>query len=196
MSHSSNRSSRTAPLASASPPNTTNSEPWGFERKSPVPSCADMPIGKLGSASRACYDFSISEQVSESMKKRISISACRRAILIAEWGYEPGIPLEIGGEERMITDIEIRGGRWYSGDRRLTRGQQEKLTQRALAIIEDDQQPRLAPKISIRDCQKAIGIAGAHQDLAPGKGEADHRSHNRWGRELPMVRRRPSLWEL
>ena len=78
----------------------------------------------------------------------------------------------------MITDIEIRGGRWYSADRRLTRGQQEKLTQRALAIIEDDQQPRLAPKISIRDCRR-------HQDLAPGKGEADHRSHNRWGRGTP-----------
>ena len=120
------------------------------------------------------------------MKKRISISACRQAILITERGYELDIPLEIGGEERMITDIEIRGGRWYSGDRRLTRGQQEKLTQRALAIIEDDQQSRLAPKTSIGDCRR-------HQDLAPGKGESDHRSDNRWDRELPMVRRRLSL---
>ena len=44
------------------------------------------------------------------MKKRISITACRHAILIRERGYTPGIPLEISGEERMITDLEIRGG--------------------------------------------------------------------------------------
>ena len=60
----------------------------------------------------------------------------------------------------MITDIEIRGGGWHSGDHRLTRGQQEKLTRRAYAIIEKDRQFRHAPKISIRDCQKAIWIAG------------------------------------
>ena len=93
------------------------------------------------------------------MKKHISITACRHAILITEKEFEPGIPLEIGGDERMITDIEIWGGRWYSGDHRLTRGQQEKLTQ----------QPRLAPKISIRDCQKAIGIAGGIRISLRGK---------------------------
>ena len=43
------------------------------------------------------------------------------------------------------------------------------MTQRALAIIENDQQPRLAPKISIRDCQKAIGIAGGIRVLLRGK---------------------------
>ena len=59
------------------------------------------------------------------MKKQISIIACRHAILITERGYEPGITLDIGGEEQMITDIEIRGGGWHSGDHRLTRGQQE-----------------------------------------------------------------------
>ena len=103
------------------------------------------------------------------MKKHISITACRHAILITERGYEPGIPLQIGGEEQRITGIEIQGGRWYSGDHSLTRGQQEKLTQRALAIIENDQQPRLAPKISIRDCQKAIGIAGGIRISLRGK---------------------------
>ena len=113
--------------------------------------------------------FSIVEQRSESMKKRISITACRHAILITERGYEPGISLEIGGEEQRITDIEIWGGRWYSGDHRLTRGQQEKLTQWALAIIENDQWPRLAPTISIRDCQKAIGIAGGIRISLRGK---------------------------
>ena len=103
------------------------------------------------------------------MKKRVSITACWHAILITERGYEPGIPLEIGGEEQRITDIDIRGGRWYSGDHRLTRGQQEKLTERAYAIIANDQQPRLAPKISIRDCQKAIGIAGGIRISLRGK---------------------------
>ena len=113
--------------------------------------------------------FSIAEQRSESMKKRISIPACRHAILITERGYEPGIPLEIDGDERMITGIEIRDGRWYSADRRLTRGQQERLTQRTLAIIENDQQPRVVPTISIRDCQKAIRIAGGIRISLRGK---------------------------
>ena len=113
--------------------------------------------------------FSIAEQRSESMKKRVSIAACRHAILITERGYEPGIPLEIGGEEQLVTGIEIRGLRWYRGDHRLTRGQQEKLTKRAYAIIENDRQPRPAPKISIRDCRKAIGIAGGIRISLRGK---------------------------
>ena len=33
-----------------------------------------------------------------------------------------------------------------------------------------------------------------HQDLAPGKGAADHRSQDRRGREFPVVRRRPSFY--
>ena len=113
--------------------------------------------------------FRVAEQRDESMKKRISITACRHAIQITEGGYEPGIPLEINGEERMITDIEIRSGGWYAGDHLLTRGQQEKLTRRVYAIIENDRQPRLAPKISIRDCQKAIGIAGGIRISLRGK---------------------------
>ena len=103
------------------------------------------------------------------MKKRISITACRHAIMITEMGNEPAIPLEIGGEERLVTGIDIRGVRWYSGDHRLTQGQQEKLTERAYTIIENDRQPRLAPKISIRDCQKAIGIAGGIRISLRGK---------------------------
>ena len=87
-------------------------------------------------------------------------SSNRHAILITEKGYEPGIPLDIDGEERLITDVEIRDGRWYAKDHLLTRGQQEKLTRRAYAIIENDRQPRVKPTKSIRDCQKAIGIAG------------------------------------
>lgn len=103
------------------------------------------------------------------MKKRISITACRHAILITERGNEPGIPLEIGGEEQLVTSVEIRGVRWYSGDHRLTCGQQEKLTQRAYVIIENDQQTQPAPTISIRDCQKAIGIAGGIRISLRGK---------------------------
>ena len=55
--------------------------------------------------------FLIAEQSNESMKTRISISACRHAIQITERGYEPGIPLEIDGEKRMITEIDIKAGR-------------------------------------------------------------------------------------
>ena len=113
--------------------------------------------------------FPVAEQHSESMKKRILITACRHAILITERGSELGIPLDIDGEERMITDIEIRGGRWYTKDHRLTRGQQEKLAQQAWGFIENDQQPRGAPKISIRDCQKAIWIAGGIRISLRGK---------------------------
>ena len=94
------------------------------------------------------------------MRTRISISACRHAIAITQRGYEPGIPLEIDGEQRMIAKIENLHGRWYSGDYRLTRRQQEQLTQRALAIIEKDRGPQVPPRVSIRDCQKAIEIAG------------------------------------
>jgi len=94
------------------------------------------------------------------MKMRISISACRHAIAITQRGYEPGIPLEVNGEQRTITDIENRHGRWYSGDFRLTHREQELLTHRALAIIEKDRGPQVPPKVSIRDCQKAIEIAG------------------------------------
>ena len=103
------------------------------------------------------------------MKKRISITACRHAILITEKGYEPGIPLEIAGEEQLVTGIEIRSGRWHSGDYRLARGQQEKLTERAYVIIENDGQPRRAPNISIRDCQEAIRIAGGLRISLRGK---------------------------
>ena len=97
------------------------------------------------------------------MKKRMSITTCRHAILITERRYEPGIPLQIDGEEQRITDIEIQGGRWYSGDYRLTRQEQEQLTRLLLAIIERDRRPHKPPTISIRDCrdcQTAIRIAG------------------------------------
>lgn len=113
--------------------------------------------------------FPVAEQPSESMKKRLSITACRHAILVTERGYEPGIPLEIDGEEQLISGIEIRGGGWYAGDHRLTPGQKEKLTQRAYTIIESDQPPRRAPNISIRDCQKAIRIAGGIRISLRGK---------------------------
>ena len=103
------------------------------------------------------------------MKKRISITACRHAILISERGYVPGIPLEIDGAEQLVTSVDLRGGQWYSGNHRLTRGQQEKLTERAYAIIDNDRQPRVAPQISIRDCQKAIRIAGGIRISLRGK---------------------------
>ena len=97
---------------------------------------------------------------------RISIGACRRAISIMSWTEVGGIRLTLDGEERVITQVVAREGHWYSGDARLTRRQQEELTERAQAIIEDDLKryqerfPRLPPRISIRECQEAIGIAG------------------------------------
>ena len=97
---------------------------------------------------------------------RISIGACRRAISIMSWTEVGGIRLTVDGEERVITQVVAREGHWYSGEDRLTRRQQEELTQQAQAIIEDDLKryqerfPRLPPRISIRECQEAIGIAG------------------------------------
>ena len=97
---------------------------------------------------------------------RISIGACRRALSIMSWTEVGGIRLTVEGEERVITQVVAREGHWYSGEDRLTRRQQEELTERAQAIIEDDLKryqerfPRLPPTISIRECQEAIGIAG------------------------------------
>ena len=97
---------------------------------------------------------------------RISIGACRRALSIMSWTEVGGIRLTVEGEERVITQVVAREGHWYSGEDRLTRRQQEELTEQAQAIIEDDLKryqerfPRLPPRISIRECQEAIGIAG------------------------------------
>ena len=62
---------------------------------------------------------------------RISIGACRRAISIMSWTEVGGIPLTVEGEERVITQVVAREGHWYSGEDRLTRRQQEELTERA-----------------------------------------------------------------
>ena len=70
------------------------------------------------------------------MTKRISITTCRHALAIAHWTPAGGIPLTLGGEERIITDVVVREGRWYSQEQRLSRGEQEQLTQRVRAIIE------------------------------------------------------------
>ena len=129
---------------------------------------------------------------------RISIGACRRAISIMSWSEVGGIRLSVEGEERVITQVVAREGHWYSGEDRLTRRQQEELTERAQAIIEDDLKryqerfPRLPPKISIRECQEAIGIAGGIRMTLRRRGEADHRSQDPWGREYSVVQRRAS----
>lgn len=94
--------------------------------------------------------------------------------------------LEISRAEQLI--IDIRGGRWYSGDHRLTRCQQDQLTQRVCGIIENARWPRVKPTNSIRDLSEGNRHCRRHQDRTPGKGAADHRSHNQWGSELPMVR--------
>ncbi len=93
------------------------------------------------------------------MKTRISIRACQHAIAITRRSGDPGIPVKVGGQERRITDIEIRKGRWYSGDHRFTHQEKKKLTQKAKAIMEHDRVPRTPSAISIRECQEAIEIA-------------------------------------
>ena len=103
------------------------------------------------------------------MKTRLSIRACEHAIAITQrWG-DPGIPLEVDGEESRITDIEIRMGGWYSGDHRFTRREKEQLTQKAKAIMEHDRGPRTPPAISIRECQEAIEITGGIRILLRGE---------------------------
>ena len=100
------------------------------------------------------------------MKTQISIFACRQALSIMGRTRGGGIPLTVDGEERVITQVAVRDGHWHSGDRRLTRSQQEELTQRAKAIIEEDRRafqqrfPRRPPAVSIRECQEAIRIGG------------------------------------
>ena len=106
---------------------------------------------------------------------RISIGACRRALSIVRWTEEGGIPLDIEGEERVITQVVAREGHWYSGDRRLTHSQKQELTRRAQAIIDQDRKafqerfPRQPPKISIRECQEAIGIGGGIRMMLRGE---------------------------
>ena len=95
------------------------------------------------------------------MKPKISIGSCRRAIGIAG----DGLPLMIRGERVLITrDHRTQGKRWVSGDTRLPRASQEELTMKARAIIAEAARPLIPPApptISIRECQKAIEIAGA-----------------------------------
>ena len=82
------------------------------------------------------------------------------------WAPGGGIPLTVDGEERVITEVNVRDGHWYSGDRRLSRSQQEELTRRSQAIIEEERRryeerfPRRPPRVSIRECQEAIWMGG------------------------------------
>ena len=129
---------------------------------------------------------------------RISIGACRRALSIMSWTEVGGIRLTVEGEERIITQVVAREGHWYSGDARLTRRQQEELTERAQAIIEDDlkryQERFPAPASEDLD----PGVPGGDRDCrghlhdTPRRGEADHRSQDPWGREYAVVQRRAS----
>lgn len=72
------------------------------------------------------------------MKMRISINTCRRALSIMRWSGAGGTSLTLDGEEEVITQVMVRDGHWYSGGHRLTRREQEALTRRAEAIIEED----------------------------------------------------------
>ena len=97
------------------------------------------------------------------MKSKISISDCRKAIRIAG-----GISLTMRDEylrdqQMLITEVATKGSRWVSGDLRFTRAGRELLTERARAILAEGKRTRIPPappKRSIRECQKAIEIAG------------------------------------
>ncbi len=90
-----------------------------------------------------------------------SIGSCQRAIGIVGGS----IPVMIRGEQVLITrDLRVQGKHWVSGDIRLPRALQEDLTEWARAIIEEADRPLIPPSppiISIKECQKAIEIAGA-----------------------------------
>ena len=75
----------------------------------------------------------------------------------------------LDGEERRITDIEIRKGRWYSGDHCFTGQQKEQLTQKTKTIMGHDRGPRTPAAISIQECQEAIEIAGGIRILLRGE---------------------------
>ena len=94
------------------------------------------------------------------MKPRISIGTCQRAISIVERESATagvGIPVMIRGEEVLITrGLRVQGKHWVCEDIRLPRA----------SIAEDERQflerfPPRPPTLSIRECQKAIEIAGA-----------------------------------
>ena len=95
------------------------------------------------------------------MKSKISIGSCQRAIGIAGGG----IPVMIRGEQVVITRaLRRQGEHWVCGDIRLPRALQEELTEWARAIIAEADRPLIPPSppiISIKECQKAIEIAGA-----------------------------------
>ena len=105
------------------------------------------------------------------MKVKISIGTCQRAISIVERASQTvdvGISVMIRGEEVLITrGLRIQGKYWVCGDIRLPRASQEELTEKARAIIAEDERqflerfPPRPPMISIRECQQAIEVAGA-----------------------------------
>ena len=105
------------------------------------------------------------------MKPKISIGTCQRAISIVERESQVagvGIPVMIRGAQVLITRaLRVQGQHWVCGDSRLPRASQEELTQKARAIIAEDERqflerfPPRPPTISIRECQQAIEIAGA-----------------------------------
>ena len=92
---------------------------------------------------------------------KISIGACQRAIGIVGGS----IPVMIRGEQALITrDLRVQGKHWVCGDIRLPRGLQEALTEWARGIIEEADRPLIPPSppmISIKECQKAIEVAGS-----------------------------------
>ena len=102
------------------------------------------------------------------MKSKISIGSCQRAIGIAERASGTaggGIPVMIRGEQVVITRaLRRQGEHWVCGDIRLPRALQEELTEWARAIIAEADRPLIPPSppiISIKECQKAIELAGA-----------------------------------
>ena len=91
------------------------------------------------------------------MPAKISISACRRAIRRAG-----DIPLVSRGTTTLITISAVQGREWVSGEVRLTRAEQEALTQSARAILRGDIHllPKRPPSISLRECQQVIALTG------------------------------------
>ena len=66
------------------------------------------------------------------------------------------------GTTTLITTIAVQGRDWASGEVRLTRAEQEALTQSERAILRGDIQllPKRPPSISLSECQQAIALTG------------------------------------
>ena len=136
------------------------------------------------------------------MKSKISIWDCRRAIDIAGGGIDiaGGLPLTIRGDlfagpgphpvgrwfpetAVLITQIEVKQGRWVCGNISFTRHGQEHLTKLARDIIANNERLYASQQLdesdprSPRKRQPAAGRKGTFRPYQPPEPQQRERSH-------------------